>query len=141
MADLTIGTIKTQSTLTRSNLDSKQVGEAVSVGDVVYLDSATSKRLKADASASASAAATHLCLTAADADGYSTMLVLDSTSGLQIDLGVTLTVGTTYVVSATAGKIAPEADLASTEHVTHLGVASTTALLDLNLNVSGIAKP
>jgi hypothetical protein len=132
MADLVIGTVEISSALTRSDLDVKQVGQATSIGDVLYLDSSDSKYKLADADASGTAAATHLALSAASAD---------ADVDLQIDLGAALTVGTTYVVSATAGKIAPESDLLSGDYVTHLGVASTAALLDIKLNVTGVAKP
>ncbi len=141
MADLTIGTVKVSSALTRSDLDVKQVGEAVAIGDVVYLSSTDSKYYEADASTASEAEATHLVLSAADADGYAVMMKLNTSADLQVDLGATLTVGTTYVVSATAGKIAPESDLTTSDYITHLGVASTTALLDISLNVTGTVKP
>ena len=142
MADLVIGTVEIGSALTRSDLDVKQVGQATSIGDVLYLDSSDSKYKLADADASGTAEATHLALSAASADAdYVVVLKLDSSVDLQVDLGATLTVGTTYVVSATAGKIAPESDLLSGDYVTHLGVASTADLLDLKLNVTGVAKP
>lgn len=141
MADLTIGTVTVQSALTRSDLDVKQVGEAVAIGDVVYLNTVDSKYHEADASTEAEAKASHLVLSAAATDEYAVLMKLDSSVPLQIDVGATLTVGTTYVVSATAGAIAPESDLSSGEYVTHLGVASTTSLLDIKLNVTGTAKP
>jgi hypothetical protein len=142
MADLVIGTVEVGSALTRSDLDVKQVSEAVSIGEVLYLNSADSKYALADASAEASAEATHIALSAASADGdYVVVMKLDSSVALQIDLGAALTVGTTYVVSATAGAIAPESDLLSGDYVTHLGVATTASLLDIKLNVTGVAKP
>jgi hypothetical protein len=56
-----------------------------------------------------------------------------------VALGTTTVVlGGVYVVSATAGGIAPVADVASTNYVTILGVAVTTAQLRLKINASGI---
>lgn len=49
-----------------------------------------------------------------------------------------LTKGTTYAVSATAGGIAPVADLLSTQYVTILGVALSTTELLVQPIVSGI---
>jgi hypothetical protein len=142
MADLVIGTVEVGSALTRSDLDVKQVSEAVSIGEVLYLNSADSKYALADADAEASAEATHIALSAASADGdYVVVMKLDSSVALQINLGAALTVGTTYVVSATAGAIAPESDLLQGDYVTHLGVATTASLLDIKLNVTGVAKP
>ncbi len=59
----------------------------------------------------------------------------------KVNLGATLTVGTTYVVSATKGAIAPIADLTTLDYVTILGTASTTALLDFVVTSTGIVKP
>jgi hypothetical protein len=48
--------------------------------------------------------------------------------------------GTIYVVSATAGGICPEADLASTNYVSILGVGSTAAVIKMLANgATGIA--
>ena len=61
----------------------------------------------------------------------------------QINLGATLVVGTTYVSDGTGnpGKIGPEADLGSGDFPTILGIAISTALLELNIQAGGIAKP
>lgn len=50
-----------------------------------------------------------------------------------INLGAVLTVGTIYVLSATAGKIAPFADLVSTDYITILGIASSTSILQFSI--------
>lgn len=64
-----------------------------------------------------------------------------------VNLGATLTVGTLYCVSATAGNICPFADLATTNKINILGIATTTALLDMTYKgaygsgYSGVAVP
>lgn len=64
-----------------------------------------------------------------------------------INLGCTLTVGTLYVISATAGKICPFADLATTNKINILGIATTAALLDMTYKgaypagYTGVAVP
>lgn len=114
-----------------------QAGESITQGMPVYLKSSDSKYWKADANASSdTAAAVGIALTPADADGYFTM----ATSG-PVDLGATLTVGETYVVSATAGAIAPIGDLTTGDYPTHLGVATAADKLVLNIYASGVAKP
>lgn len=55
--------------------------------------------------------------------------------------GGTFVVGQVYVVSATAGGIAPYADLVTGNYVTVLGIATTASELDLLIHVGGIAKP
>jgi hypothetical protein len=66
--------------------------------------------------------------------------VVIAQGGTEINLGATLAVGETYVVSAALGAIAPVADLVSTNFVTVLGVANTTTTLIFNPQPSGIAK-
>ena len=60
--------------------------------------------------------------------------------GCQIDLGATLVVGETYVLSATVGAIAPLADLVSTNRVTILGVATAAGSFAFAPVVSGAAR-
>lgn len=55
-----------------------------------------------------------------------------------INLGATLAVGKVYVLS-TAGAIAPVDDIAGSEFVTVLGIATTTALLKMGIVQSGVA--
>lgn len=64
-----------------------------------------------------------------------------------ITLTTTLTVGTLYVVSATAGLVAPITDLATTNKVNILGIATTATNLDMSYKTayaggySGVAIP
>ena len=111
-----------------------QVGEAVTEGQPGY-QATTGKYLQADASVVTTAAATGVFLTPAALDGYA----IFATSGL-INLGATLAVGETYVVSATKGAIAPIGDLTTGEFVTPLGIAISTSELRLVPRASGIAK-
>jgi hypothetical protein len=62
-----------------------------------------------------------------------------ATSGL-ITVGATLAVNTAYCVGA-AGRIMPYSDLSSGEFGTFLGWATTTAVLDLQIQASGVATP
>lgn len=57
-----------------------------------------------------------------------------------IVIGATVTVGTEYYVSATAGGICPVADLASTNYLTIVGYAITTTVIRLLMTATGIQK-
>lgn len=62
------------------------------------------------------------------------------TSGT-ITIGATTAVGTIYVVSGTAGGIAPHGDLASGMTTIIIGVADTTGSIKLNIYNSQVAVP
>ena len=112
-----------------------QAGEAITQGQPLYLSSG--KYYKADADAgSAEAAAVAIALTPATTDEYLVVI----TAG-RVDLGATLTVGETYVVSGTAGAVAPIGDLATGDYVTHLGVAKAADALEINFNATGTQVP
>lgn len=56
--------------------------------------------------------------------------------------GGTLVVGQVYVVSAAAaGGIAPYADLTTGNYVSILGIATSTTILAVDIQVGGVAKP
>ena len=58
--------------------------------------------------------------------------------------GVVFTVGVIYVISATAGGIAPITDLVSTNYISILGIATTTSNLDMSTlpkTATGVVKP
>ena len=113
-----------------------QAGEAITQGQPVYLAS-DGKYYQTDANDTAvKAQAKGIAVSPASTDGYFLMAV----DGL-INLGATLAVGQVYVVSATKGAIAPYGDLTTNDYVTILGVATTTALLDINILISGVQKP
>lgn len=116
-----------------------QAGEAITQGQPVYKSASDSKYYRCDSDAEASAAAAGIALSPAGADAD--YFVLAEGDGANVDLGATLTVGETYCVSTNVGAIAPIADLTTGDYVTHLGVASATDNLVLNINATGTAKP
>ena len=130
----TAANVKAGSSTTRAQL--VQGGEAITQGQPVYLAS-DGKYYQTDANDTAvKAQAKGIALSPCGIDGYFLMAV----DGL-VDLGGTLAVGQVYCVSATKGAIAPYGDLTTNDYVTILGIATTTALLDINLVVSGVQKP
>lgn len=127
MADLTI---------TAANVDPVDgytsvtviAGAAITAGQVCYLDTSNLAQLS-DANASAvTAAVKGIALNNAAANQPVTLM----TAG-DLDVGASLTVSETYILSATAGGIAPIADLASGWYVIHLGIATAADNLRLRI--------
>jgi hypothetical protein len=112
-------------------------GGTITAGQPIYKDASDGYKLKAaDTNASsASAAAVGIALHAALA-GQPIEYI---TAGV-LTLNAVLTVGETYIVSATAGGIAPVGDSASGWYTTHLGIGLTTSTLLVKPLVSGVAK-
>lgn len=118
-----------------------QYGETVAQGMPLYQSTADSKYYKADADTEATAKCSAIALTPGSANAYGLVAKPSNTPGRAlINLGATLVVGETYVVSTTAGGIAPESDLGTGDFVTVIGVATTAALLDFQVVISNTAK-
>lgn len=137
MADITVTAADVGLADTGVVTQTVQVAVAVTQGQVGYLDTTESKYRLADADlSSAAASAAGIFLTPAAIDGYAVIAM----SG-PVDVGATLTVGETYVVSGTAGGIAPIADLATGDYVTLLGIATAAGKLQLDISASGAQVP
>ena len=112
-------------------------GATITAGQTVYLDSGTSTFKLADCDASAATAT----VVGIALHGSLSGQPLKVHTGGDITLGVTpMTKGLIYVQSATAGGIAPSADLVGGDFTTFLGVAKTAAILTVTLNNSGIQQ-
>lgn len=143
MADLTqtAANVAAGASTLKLRITGIQAGEAITQGQPVYQSTADSKFYRCDADAAATAIAAGIAMTPAATNGYFALAQSgDSPGQALINLGATLTVGQVYVVSTNPGGIAPIADLGSGDFVTILGVATTTALLDLRIVVSNTAK-
>jgi len=108
-------------------------GASLTRGMPVYIDPADYKAKIADNNVSATLANVYGLALGDVADGQPVAICTEG----DINIGATLVVGETYVLSATAGKICPIADV-STNYVTILGVAISASLLRLKPIVSGI---
>ena len=107
--------------------------ETIVAGDVCYRDSSDQAAL-AQADVVATAGAFGFALGGGGAD----QPIRFQTDGA-INVGATLTLGETYMLSAAnPGKIAPVGDIVATNSPTILGVAISTSLLQISINVSGI---
>jgi len=141
MADVTV----TAASVAASNNSSTKTatgtaGVTITAGQALYKDSTASNKLKlADASADASAACVGISLNGGALDQPITYVTYDEA----FNPGGTIVAGKVYCVSATAGAIAPVADILSTEFVTVLGVAESASALRLvtGANQQGPAIP
>lgn len=115
------------------------LGATVTAGQAVYLDTSTSTWKLADANLSAAAAAVGGIALTGGVTGQAALICTGGT----LDPGFTVGVGSIYVLSATAGGIAPVADLAQNMYSTALGIGITAAQLKLliPLGRSGVAVP
>jgi hypothetical protein len=112
-------------------------GGTITQGQPIYEDANDSNKLKAAVcTALASAVVKGIALTSAS----SGQPVKYIRSG-NLTAGATLALGTIYVLSATSGAIAPSTDLASTNYVTTLGIATSTTILAVAPVSSGVQKP
>lgn len=133
MADVSItpGDVRlyTQDALPKTLL----AGGTITAGDFVYFDSATRnwKRAQADGTA-AESQAVYIALSDAASGEY--FIGVDSTL---VVIGMSaLTLGVMYVVSATAGKMAPIGDLTTGQYITLVGVPSSTSVLDCKIHAT-----
>lgn len=113
-----------------------QAGEALEAGMPVYLSSSDGKYYKADADDSSKYDAIGVALCGASADGY----FIIQTAGDMV-VGATTTQGEVYVVSDTAGSIAPCTDLTTDWYPCIVGIAKdTSGTLKLVLKSGSAAK-
>lgn len=119
MADLTVTAASVLFTSGSSPLTGT-AGETITAGMPVYLKSSDGKLWKALATAAASADAVGISLHAALAG----QPLSYAPTGATINVGATTSKATAYMVSATAGGIAPQADLVSTNKIVYLGYAT-----------------
>ena len=118
-----------------------QVGEAVTQGMPLYF-ATDGKWYQCDANDGvAKAVAGAIALSPAAIDSYALVALPATSPGRSlVNLGATLAIGEVYAVSATKGAIAPIGDLSSTQFISVLGIATTTALLDFQVSISNTAK-
>jgi hypothetical protein len=123
MADLSI-TVASVVPTSVSYLPTRNAGATVTAGQGVYLDSTTTtyKLAQSDGTA-AEADAVGIAMHGA----LSGQPLLVAGQGSTLNIGATTTKATTYVVSATAGGVAPQADLVSTNKIVRLGYAVDAA--------------
>jgi hypothetical protein len=111
-------------------------GAAITAGQVVYRDSADNKFKLADSN-SATAAVRSPYGIALHAAAANQPLAVHRRG--PITIGATMTAGGIYALSETPGGIQPAADLATGEYPTVIGIATSTSVLDVDIQESGVA--
>ncbi len=112
-------------------------GATITAGQLLYKDTSDSNKAKlADCDAEASAVLWGVAMNGASSGQKVTI----QTAG-DFNPGATATIGEVYVVSSTAGGIAPIGDLLTGDYVTILGVATTASNISMAKKTSGVAKP
>ncbi len=133
MADVTVTAANVKRYDGASAIYTRKAAEALTAGQSVY-ENSSGKLAKAQCDGTAvEAASIGIAINSAPGTDQEITVI---TKGYLTMSG--LTKGTTYAVSATAGGIAPVADLTSGNYVTILGVAISSTLLLVNPIVSGI---
>lgn len=119
-----------------ANITTGTAGATITAGQAVYRDANDSNKIKlADANASLTAAtAVGIALHGATAGQPISYM----TSGT-LTVGGTVAAGLIYVVSATAGGIAPSADLTTGWYTHILGVGISTTKMTMGLQSAGVA--
>ena len=111
-------------------------GVAINAGQVVYQDTSDKKYKLADADALATAKVAGIALNDAATDQP-----LEVQTAGDIDVGGTVVVGEIYLVSITAGGIAPEAEVVTGDFVSILGIGTVSNKLKMQILISDIAIP
>lgn len=135
MADLSITAANVVADSTASRVTGT-AGETIAAGKAVYKSSTTNKWMLADSNSATVEArrATGIALCGASLNQPVTVL----TNGL-VTIGATLTAGLAYYLSDTPGGICPVADIGSGEYVCLLGLATTTAILNVGIQFPNVA--
>jgi hypothetical protein len=133
MADITI-TAANVLAQAGAQLVSGNALAAVTAGQVVYRDATTQQFGLADNNgATATRVPVGIALNGAAAGQPLTILTFGS-----IAIGGTMTAGVAYYLSDTPGGICPVADIATGETATLIGIATSTSILRVDINPSGV---
>lgn len=119
----------------RSRVRIVTAGESITRGMPIY--ESAGQWFQADANVQAASQATAIAQSSASTNGA---LLISEGAGALINLGATLVVGETYVVSATKGAIAPIGDLTTGDYPCILGTATSTSLIRTAFFYSGVPK-
>ena len=112
-------------------------GATIVAGDALYRDASDNKFKKADANLSAAAAVFAGLALNGGGDGQPGKIITEG----DVVIGSGFTVGQVIVLSATAGKLCPVADLATGMYVNVVGVMISATTLRMRPLPSGVAVP
>lgn len=137
LADITI-TAANVTPVTGYTFTDGTAGATITAGQVVYKDASDGDAFKlADCDASATTSAVIGIALHGAADGQPLRV---QTAG-SINIGGTVAVGSIYILSGTAGGIQVSTDVAQSDWVSVLGIATTTGIISLRIHNSGVQVP
>lgn len=112
-------------------------GATITAGQAVYKDATTGRYGLADADHATAGVrdAIGISLNGAS-DGQPLKIIKEG----DLTINAVLTANTVYILSGAAGGIAPLADLSSGEYLAVLGAASSTTVLKVKINKTGVAS-
>lgn len=113
-------------------------GATITAGQAIYKDAAASNVAKLAQSDGTTAEAAVYGIALCSASTGQPVVVAKTGD---FDIGGTLTVGTIYVLSQTAGAICPVADLTTGDYVSIIGVGTAADNLELHLVNSAVEVP
>lgn len=131
MATLSITATSVTAAINGVAKQSVQWGETMTAGCPVYQKAADGLFWKMQADGTAAESGVGVVYGVALSGGNSSQWGVIATSG-PVTIGAVVVVGTHYYVHATAGLIGLFSDLASTNYITDLGYATTTAIITLS---------
>ena len=120
MADITV--TATSVVPISASIQSGIAGETITAGQSLYIKAADGKLWKAQCDGTAEEAT---CVGVA-MNGAAVNQPVAYVADGSVNIGATTSKATTYVVSATAGGIAPQADLIATNRISYVGYATDT---------------
>lgn len=110
-------------------------GATILAGQLVYKDSTVKKFLLADTNSATLEARKPVGIALHGASLNQPLNVL--TKG-DITIGATVVAGTDYYASDTPGGICPRADLGATENVVLIGLAKSTTVIGVDIQITGV---
>lgn len=113
-------------------------GASIAAGDWLYMDTANNNVMKLAQADGTALEATVYGMALNTASIGQPVLVA---RGGDVDFGCTLTVAAVYILSATAGKICPVADLTSSSYLSIVGYGTAADNLHIAIQNSGVEKP
>jgi hypothetical protein len=134
MADLVI-TAAAVLAAASATVEAGKAGATITAGQPVYRDSADQKYKLSDAdSATAAAKAPRGIALNGGSDGQPLSIIKSG----DLTMNAVLIAGTAYYLSPTPGGIAPLADVLSGDDVVLLGVAKSTTVLAVDIQIPGV---
>lgn len=135
MADLSI----TAANVIAGSGATKKLGTAgatITAGKAVYLDESDSKYKLADCDSATAAVRSPAGIALNGASDGQPLVVLEAGP---VTIGATMAAGIAYYLSPNAGGICPVADVLTGDYPVILGIATSTTVLDVNIQEAGVA--